>query len=58
VNIEGENKKSTKGEPKGYDSLSLESMQFALGLIKSGKLKLQTPDQDRQPKQYDPDASE
>ena len=53
---EDESKKSTKPDPTGYDSLSLESMQFMLGLIHSGKLKLDTPDQEQAPKQDDPDA--
>lgn len=34
--------KSTKGEQKGYDSMSLEDMRFMLGLIKSKKIKLDT----------------
>jgi hypothetical protein len=47
---------SAKPGPADYDSLSLESMQFMLGLIKSGKLKLDTPDYEQHPKQDDPDA--
>lgn len=35
--------KSTKGEMEGFDSLSLEEMQFMLGLINDGKLKLDVP---------------
>lgn len=46
---EDENKKSVNGDPTDYDSLSLESMQFMLGLIHSGKLKLDTPDQEDDP---------
>jgi hypothetical protein len=40
---------SAKDDPTDYDSLSLESMQFMLGLIHSGKLKLDTPDQEDDP---------
>lgn len=36
--------KSLKGEQKGYDGPSLESMKYLLGTIKSGKLKLDTED--------------
>lgn len=49
---------SAKHDPTDYDSLSLESMQFMLGLIHSGKLKLETPDQKQPARQDDPDASE
>ncbi len=35
--------KSTKGEINGFDSLSLADMQFMLGLVNTGKLKLEVP---------------
>ena len=35
--------KSTKGEIEGFDSMSLEDMRFMLGLVNTGKLKLDVP---------------
>lgn len=35
--------KSTKGEIKGFDSMSLADIQFMLGLVNTGKLKLEVP---------------